>query len=180
MSGSRETNGRQDPAASAGAISLAHHFAHSDRFRVLFADGMALVEETADYLDGDGRAASRGMEQALAASYSTESMRLTTRLMQLASWLLLQRAVAEGDMTPEQAIAEKQNVRLDQPDPVRGTHWDALPEAFRSLVDRSIALQRRLRLLDEEIYAEGEAPLPGENPVANQHRLLETAFFPTA
>ena len=34
-------------------------------------------------------------------------MRLTTRLMQLASWLLLQRAVNEGEITAENARTEK-------------------------------------------------------------------------
>jgi regulator of CtrA degradation len=39
-------------------------------------------------------------------------MRLTTRLMQLASWLLLHRSVREGDMTPERAREEKHKIRL--------------------------------------------------------------------
>ena len=39
--------------------------------------------------------------------YATESMRLTTRLMQLASWLLLQRAVNDGEMSAEQAQPRK-------------------------------------------------------------------------
>ena len=39
-------------------------------------------------------------------------MRLTTRLMQLASWLLLHRAVNEGEMTLAQASKEKKKVRL--------------------------------------------------------------------
>ena len=39
-------------------------------------------------------------------------MRLTTRLMQIASWLLVQRAVAEGEITADQAQAEKNRVRL--------------------------------------------------------------------
>ena len=39
-------------------------------------------------------------------------MRLTTRLMQLASWLLLHRAVKEGEMTLTQANREKTKVKL--------------------------------------------------------------------
>ena len=39
-------------------------------------------------------------------------MRLTTRLMQLASWLLLQRAVNEGDLSVEQASHERSKVKL--------------------------------------------------------------------
>ena len=68
---------------------------------------MALVEETASYLDGPGRQESKKLERSAALVYATESMRLTTRLMQLASWLLLHRAVKEGEMTLAQASKEK-------------------------------------------------------------------------
>ena len=68
---------------------------------------MALVEETAAYLDGPGRQESKKLERSAALAYATESMRLTTRLMQLASWLLLHRAVKEGEMSLAQANKEK-------------------------------------------------------------------------
>ena len=161
---------------AAEPINLAHRFARSQRFRDLFAGGMALVEETADYLDNAGREASRLMEAPLSALYSTESMRLTTRLMQLASWLLLQRAVAEGDMTPEQAREEKRNVRIDQPPPARSELHAQLPADFLTLIERSLTLQARLVFLDAEIY--GEAPQAAvDNPVAQQRTLLEAAFY---
>jgi hypothetical protein len=68
---------------------------------------MALVEETASYLDGSGRLEAKKLERGAALVYATESMRLTTRLMQVASWLLLHRAVKEGEMTLAQANNEK-------------------------------------------------------------------------
>ena len=40
-------------------ISFGHAYAQSETFRALFQDGMTLVEETANYLDGDGRAAAK-------------------------------------------------------------------------------------------------------------------------
>ncbi len=80
-------------------VSFAESFVSSDAFRALFREGMGLVEATAAYLDGDGREESKGLPRMSALSYASESMRLTTRLMQLASWLLLQRAVAEGELT---------------------------------------------------------------------------------
>ena len=73
---------------------------------------MALVEETAAYLDGPGRKESKALPRAAALSYATESMRLTTRLMQLASWLLLHRAVKEGEMSLSQVNQEKTKVKL--------------------------------------------------------------------
>ena len=40
-------------------IVFGRRFAHSETFKTLFREGMALVEETAAYLDGDGRSESR-------------------------------------------------------------------------------------------------------------------------
>src|SRR5204863_136161 len=76
---------------------------NSAAFGNLFREGMDLVEETAAYLDGDGRSEAKALERSVSLTYATESMRLTTRLMQLASWLLLHRAVKEGEMTLTQA-----------------------------------------------------------------------------
>src|SRR5258706_12613373 len=68
---------------------------------------MSLVEECARYLDGRGRDESRELPRKAALVYAGESMRVTTRLMQAASWLLIQRAVQEGDMTPEDAASDR-------------------------------------------------------------------------
>ena len=76
----------------ANAVSFSERLANSQVFATLFRDGMALVEETASYLDGAGRTESKRLERSAALVYATESMRLTTRLMQVASWLLVQRA----------------------------------------------------------------------------------------
>src|SRR3979409_2162619 len=79
-------------------VLFKERLASSQAFAVPLRDGMALVEETAIYLDGDGRKESKVLERSAALAYATESMRLTTRLMQLASWLLLHRAFKEGEM----------------------------------------------------------------------------------
>jgi len=70
-------------------------FARSELFERTFQEGMDLVEETAAYLDGGGRQESKRLDRNAALAYAAESMRLTTRLMQVASWLLVQRAVRE-------------------------------------------------------------------------------------
>ncbi|HMT13742.1 MAG TPA: DUF1465 family protein, partial [Aestuariivirga sp.] len=76
-----------------GTISFFTRFTASEQFDKVFKEGMGLVEETANYLDGPGRADARMLDRHGAVAYATESMRLPTRLMQLASWLLLQRAI---------------------------------------------------------------------------------------
>src|SRR6185436_2585759 len=97
-------------------VSFGERLASSQVFSDLFRDGMALVEETASYLDGAGRTESKKLERGAALAYATESMRLTTRLMQLASWLLLHRAVKEGEMSLAQANKEKTKVKLSAGD----------------------------------------------------------------
>ncbi len=162
-------------------VRLAEHFASSEKFNELFSGGMDLVEETAAFLDGEGRLASKTLSKTAHALYGAESMRLTTRLMQLASWLLLQRAVSEGEMTVDQVVAEKKNVKLNQlPSRRTSAGWEELPEGFLSLVDRSISLQRRIQRLDQDIYPAGDSVSEEnkENPVASQRALLETAFDP--
>ena len=76
---------------------------------------MALVEAAATYLDGEGRKEARKLKPPHSLAYATESMRLTTRLMQLASWLLIRRAVSEGELTPEQALEEQRKIKLPAP-----------------------------------------------------------------
>src|SRR3954469_19282166 len=99
-------------ANEAQPVSFGEKLANSQLFATLFRDGMALVEETAAYLDGPGRKESKSLKRTAALTYATESMRLTTRLMQLASWLLLHRAVKEGEMSLAQVNQEKTKVKL--------------------------------------------------------------------
>src|SRR3989442_9310394 len=115
------------------AVSFGERLASSQAFTDLFRDGMALVEETAAYLDGPGRKESKKLERGAALAYATESMRLTTRLMQLASWLLLHRAVKEGEMSLAQANKEKAKVKLAGNEPGEEQNVKIVPERLRLL-----------------------------------------------
>lgn len=158
-------------------VSFGERLANSQAFADLFRDGMALVEETAIYLDGPGRAESKSLARAAALAYATESMRLTTRLMQLASWLLLHRAVKEGEMSLAQANKEKTKVKLSATDNHDINNIELLPETLRELIARSQALQMKVRRLDATIHnqVDGERPA-AVNPVERQLGLLKAAF----
>src|SRR3569623_2249172 len=101
-------------------VALGPRIVASGGFTALYREGMSLIEDVAAYLDGDGRAQSRGLPREASFVYATESMRLTTRLMQLASWLLLQRAVNEGELTAENARVEKEQVKISATPTARG------------------------------------------------------------
>lgn len=158
------------------AIAFGARALNSELFRELFREGMALVEETATYLDGAGRQESRALSRAATLAYSTESMRLTTRLMQIASWLLMQRAVNEGEMSPDQARSEKNKVRLDFQSPVMsGQLWEELPAALRSIIERTDRLHERVVHMDKAVYAPPVAQ-PAANLVARDLDRLASAF----
>ena len=159
----------------ADPVSFGAKLAGSQAFSLLFREGMSLVEETAGYLDGPGRRESKMLPRNAALAYATESMRLTTRLMQLASWLLLHRAVNEGEMSLAQANKEKTKVKLASHEGGDADTIKLLPERLRDLIDRSLRLQERVRRLDATIHSPGKADRDG-NPVERQVNLLKAVF----
>lgn len=166
------------PSVAEPTVAFGARLASSPAFKELFRDGMGLVEETAAYLDGPGRAESRTLERGPALAYATESMRLTTRLMQLASWLLLQRAVNEGELTQEQAAQEKSKVRLSSVGAATPqATLDELPEALTALIGKAMRLQERIVHMDRLLFG-AERTMPGApvNAISSQIDLLASAF----
>jgi regulator of CtrA degradation len=164
---------------SQGESALVHfseRLTNSAAFGTLFREGMDLVEETAAYLDGAGRIEAKALDRAVSLTYATESMRLTTRLMQLASWLLLHRAVKEGEMTLTQANREKTKVKLSAADPGSDDMIAKLPQQLQDLIARSMSLQSRVRRLDTTIHAPAAETTTIGNPLVPQLNRLKAAF----
>jgi regulator of CtrA degradation len=136
-------------------------FADSAVFSRTFDEGMALVEETARYLDGRGRDEARELPRKASLLYAGESMRVTTRLMQAASWLLIQRAVQDGEMCAEDAASER--YRLGSKEICLGGREEgveALPKTLQDLLKRSDNLYRRIARLDDILFGEGAQAAP--------------------
>jgi regulator of CtrA degradation len=148
-------------------------FARSELFDRTFQEGMELVEETAAYLDGDGRRESKLLSRATALLYAGESMKLTTRLMQIASWLLVQRAVREGDMTAETACEAR--YRLAERTAVTEPSHPELPIALVEYLVRTEKLYDRVLHLDRRMYLD-EPEEDAVNPVQSQLDRLTAAF----
>ncbi|RAU21485.1 DUF1465 domain-containing protein [Paramagnetospirillum kuznetsovii] len=81
---------------------------------------------------------------------SCEALRVTSRLTQVMAWLLMQRAVHQGELSAEAALEEHYRlsgggVCLDE------SHSGdaALPRGLRSLMDRSFRLYVRVARLEE-------------------------------
>jgi len=154
---------------------VADHFTKSEVFSRTFREGMALVEETAAYLDGQGRDESKSLSRGAALAYAGESMRLTTRLMQIASWLLVQRAVREGEITSDEAGEQKYRLGAKESDqPIGVEYAEQLPTALRLLMQRCDRLFERVVRIDQELYR--TAAEERRNDVARQLLEVERAF----
>jgi regulator of CtrA degradation len=170
---------RDQVAVKSGTIDFLAKFTNSDQFEKTFKEGMSLVEETANYLDGEGRSDARVLDRTGAIAYATESMRLTTRLMQMASWLLMQRAIVAREMTVEEAFKEKHRINLKE----IGKGYDLkggeqLPEGLINLSDRSLRLLARIKTLDSMLNRSAENNDEDQNvsPINAQLNQLERAF----
>ena len=160
-------------------ISFAERFANSQQFDNVFREGMSLVEATANYLEGQGRKDVKAIGPAGSMLYASESMRLTTRLLELASWLVIRRALKAGEIGPEEARTKRRRLRLmaiGRPQHVQG--FGQLPARLRELIEASFALHDRITRLDRAL--EHPAPVVAEstggNPVAEQVDRLSEAF----
>lgn len=157
-------------------VSFTERLLASENFTLLFREGMALVEATAAYLDGEGRAESRLLDRMVSLAYASESMRLTTRLMQLTSWLLLQRAVNEGELTRADAEREHRRVVVAMQESTTALDVFAqLPATLRDLIERSSSLHLRIQRFDKELKGEPVTEA-AQNPVSAQLGQLAAAF----
>jgi len=86
--------------------------------------------------------------------YSCEAFRLTSRLTQAMAWLMMQRAVQEGEVTEDEALCEGNrlsghDVCLD----AASIDDPRLPTGLRSLLARSYSLYLRVSRLEEMTMA---------------------------
>ncbi len=156
------------PPTNSGAMT----FVQSEVFARTFREGMALVEDTANYLDGDGRDASKSLSRSAALSYAGASMRLTTQLMQIASWLLVLRAVRESDMSVAEASEDK--YRLGSRERASADLLSGeLPNKLLALIDGAGQLYDRISRLDADLFRNSKSPTTGRDAAAQQRALLD-------
>ncbi|MGV6801271.1 MAG: protease adaptor protein RcdA [bacterium] len=153
-------------------------FVRSKLFSNLFAEGMEMVEETATYLDGEGKEQAKSLTRGDALAYASTSMRLTTRLMQIASWLLVLRAVREEEMSYADAAEKKYRLgarEIAHPDEQEDSET-SLPERLIELRQETNLLYDRIARIDDDIFSsENEHPLENGDAMG-QLQTLHNAF----
>ena len=102
----------------------------------------------------------------LRIALACESLRLTTRLMHVIAWLLMQRAVAAGEVAAD--VVRLDANRLGPSPPCDAVLRDALPAAAVALIDGSERLHARVALLEAGMLSAGAAHAP---PAV--HRMLD-------
>jgi regulator of CtrA degradation len=126
-------------------------------FGKTFDEAITLLVEARDHVAaGIGeRPRDRSVEDHL--RMARETMRVTARLTQIMAWLLAQKAVHAGELTPQQAASEAhrlagQAICLDHDE----AHHAGLPLGLQALLARSHALYVRVARLDELVRRAAE------------------------
>lgn len=137
----------------------------------VYNEGMGLVEETAQYLATQGETDKEQLPPLALTAFMSESMRITTRLTTMMSWLMMQRAIADKEVTADEARKAEHRLRRQAP----GLDMDKvgktlLPDALVDLIDRSIMLYDRVERLEKEFQ---DGP-DDSNPVQSMISRIET------
>ncbi|CAM3144913.1 DUF1465 domain-containing protein [Sphingomonas antarctica] len=130
----------------------------------LYTEAMLLGDEARGYFGEPCHTARDALLALDRMHFSIEALKITTRLMHILSWLLTQRAVDAGEISPQMALAQTHRLApaIDS-DPAIVA---ALPDEARALAEGSIELYRRVQRLDDSL----DAKTAGSNPA---HQLLD-------
>jgi regulator of CtrA degradation len=137
----------------------------------LYTEAMLLADEARGYFDEAGRSERETLDPLIRVGFSCESLKVTTRLMHVIAWLLTQRAIDAGEITPGAALDPSR--RLGSSPLIDGELLGGLPPRARLLVSSSADLHRRVSLLDA---AQGAPAGQALSPVHQLHDRLAHAF----
>jgi regulator of CtrA degradation len=137
----------------------------------LYTEAMLLADEARSYFDMTGRADRDSLDPIDRVGFSCESLKVTTRLMHVIAWLLTQRAVEAGELSPSQARRPAR--RLGEAPESDQALLPRLPEGALALVSASRDLYARVRRLDE---AGGLGPEPQASPARSLMSRLERSL----
>lgn len=127
-----------------------------------YQEAMDLTQAVADYLEMEK---SHTSPQQLTADtevyFASESMRVSTCLMQVMSWFLVQKGVAAGELSRKKAAEIKfrlgsRDVCLADVDTSKGN----LPEKLVTYLDKAQNLYRQVARMEEMVYGREDAINP--------------------
>jgi regulator of CtrA degradation len=128
-----------------------------------YQEAMSITIDIAAYLEKDKIQVAKLTDRRLVIIHATESLRMSSCLMQSVAWFMIQMGVNKGEMTKEEAGQEK--YRLGGRNICLATsHKDLqkLSEEFKELSHRSIEFYKRIDLIDQMFNEEEKT---NKNPV---------------
>lgn len=143
---------------------------HRRMIDTLYVDAMLLADEARGYFDQGARIEREALDPLGRVTFSCESLKVTTRLMHIIAWLLTQRAVDSGELSPRDALDPAR--RLGDAPVTDAAVLAGMPDDARTLIAASIELHRRVARLDD---AQVE-PQPNDSPVQHMQARLAMAF----
>jgi regulator of CtrA degradation len=143
---------------------------HRRLIDTLYVEAMVLADEARGYFDQGARIEREALDPLGRVTFSCESLKVTTRLMHIIAWLLTQRAVDSGELSPRDALDPAR--RLGDAPVTEDAVLAQMPADAAQLIVSSIDLHRRVTRLDD---AQTE-PQPSDSPVQYMQARLAMAF----
>lgn len=143
---------------------------HRKMIDSLYVEAMVLADEARGYFDQGARVEREALDPLGRVTFSCESLKVTTRLMHVIAWLLTQRAIDSGELSPRDALDPARRLG-DAPITDREV-IEQMPVDARALITASIDLHRRVARLDG---AQIDAS-PADSPVQWMQARLAMAF----
>ena len=136
----------------------------------LYLEAMMMADEARAYFDGDVLSQEDAADPLRRVAFACESLKVTTRLMHIIAWLLTQRAVETGELTPREALDPSR--RLGTAPVTDKALLTQLPPSAAGLIAASIDLHRRVARLDDA----QDAALPVASPARSIQSRLAMSF----
>jgi regulator of CtrA degradation len=136
----------------------------------LYVEAMVLADEARSYFDTIGRDDRLSLDPIDRVGFSCESLKVTTRLMHVIAWLLTQRAVAAGELSPGQAGEAER--RLGEAPQTDRDLFSRLPETAADLVRASEELYDRVSRIDAGHFSDEPTGSPARSLLSRLQRSL--------
>lgn len=118
----------------------------------LYIEAMTLADEARSYFDRGGQADRQALDPMARVAFSCESLKVTTRLMHVVSWLLVRKAARAGELTEAEALAPERRLgRIADSDPA--AVGAVLPVRAQAIIDASRDLYERVQRLDAQLVS---------------------------
>jgi regulator of CtrA degradation len=121
-------------------------------FRRTYDETLDLMVEARNYMAYAERRERERAGLVTGLRMSCEAMRVTSRLTQVMAWLMMQRAVHDGEVEAAEALDEHN--RLSGGDVCLDDTFgedENLPNGLRSLLERSLSLYQRIARLEAQM-----------------------------